>query len=63
MGVGMAHVSGARRMLVNGGGIPSDMNSPTSSSRQLLPDAEEFEGFLLELGKPCHWSAYSLTNR
>ena len=27
------------------------------------PGAEEFEGLLLELGKPGHWSAGSLANR
>ena len=59
----MAYVSGARRMLANGRGFSSGLNSPTSSSRQQLPDAEEFEGLLLELGKPGHWSAGSLANR
>jgi len=63
MRVGMAHVFGARRMLANGGGSSSGMNSPTSSCRRPLPDAEEFEGLLLELGKPGHWSADSLANR
>ena len=56
----MACVSGARRMLANGGGSSSGMNSSTSSSRQPLPGAEEFEGLLLELGKPGHWPARSL---
>ena len=50
-------------MLVNGGGSSSGKNSPTSSSRQPLPDAEEFEGLPLELGKPGHWFAGSLANR
>ena len=50
-------------MLANGGGSSLDMNSPTSSSRQPLPGAEEYEGLLLELGKPGHWSASSLANR
>lgn len=59
----MAYVSGARRMLANGGGSSSGMNSPTSSSRQLLPGTDKSEGLLLELGKPGHWSAGSLANR
>ena len=59
----MAYVSGARRMLANGGGSSSGMNSSASSSRQPLPGAEKFEGLLLELGKPGHWSAGSLANR
>jgi len=59
----MACVSGARRMLANGGGSSSGMNSSTSSSRQPLPGAEEFEGLLLEFGKPGHWSAGSLANQ
>ena len=63
MRVGMARASGARRMLANGGGSSSGMYLSTSSSRQPLPDAEEFEGLLLELGKPGHWSASSLANR
>ena len=63
MRVGMARASGARRMLANGRGSSSGMNLSTSSSRQPLPDAEEFEGLLLELGKPGHCSAGSLANR
>ena len=59
----MACFSGARRKLANGGGSSSGMNSPTSSCRRPLPDAEEFEGLPLELGKPGHWSAGSLANR
>ena len=39
------------------------MNSSTSSSRQPPLGAEEFEGLLLEFGKPGHWSAGSLVNR
>ena len=50
-------------MLANGGGSSLGMNSSTSSSRQLLPGTEEFEGLLLELGKLGHWSASSLANR
>ena len=63
MRMGVACFSVARRMLANGGGSSSGMNSPTSSCRRPLPDAEEFEGLLLELGKPGHWSAGSLANR
>ena len=63
MRAGMSCVPGARRMLANGGGSSSGMNSSTSSSRQPLPSAEEFEGLLLELGNPGHWSAGSLANR
>jgi len=48
---------------MNGGGSSSGMNSPTSLSRRPLSDAEEFEGLLLELGKPGHWSVDSLANR
>ena len=61
--VGMACFSGARRMLANGMGSSSGMNSTASSCRQPLPDAEEFEGLPLELGKPGHWSTCSLANR
>ena len=39
------------------------MNSSTSSSRQPLPGTEEFEGLLLEFGKPGNWYAGSLANR
>ena len=63
MRAGMSFVSGARRMLANGGGSSSGMNSPTSSCCRPLPGAEEFEGLPLELGKPGHWSAGSLANR
>jgi len=59
----MAYVSGARRMLANGGGSSSGMNSPTSSSRQPLPGADKSEGLMLQLGKLGHWSAGSLANR
>ena len=50
-------------MLANGGGSSSGMNSLTSSCRRPLPDAEEFKGLPLELGKPGHWTAGSLGNR
>ena len=63
MRTGMAHVSGARRMLANGGGSSSGMNSPTSSSRQPLPGADKSEGLMLQLGKLGHWSAGSLSNQ
>ena len=59
----MSYVSGARRMLANGGGSFSGMNSSTSSSCLPLLGVKEFEGFLLEFGKPGHWSAGSLANR
>ena len=39
------------------------MNSSASSSRLPLFGAEEFEGLLLEFGKPGHCSAGSLANR
>ena len=50
-------------MLANGGGSSSGVNSSTSSSRQPPLGAEEFEGLLLEFGKPGHWPAGSLANR
>ena len=50
-------------MLANGGGSSSGMNSSVSSSRQSLPGTGEFEGLLLEFGKPGHWSAGPLANR
>jgi hypothetical protein len=59
----MSCVPGARRMLANGGGSSLGMNSSTSSSLQPLPGAEEFEGLLLEFGKPVHWSVGSFANR
>ena len=59
----MSYVSGARRMLASGGGSSSGMNLSMSSSRTPLFGAEEFEGLLLEFGKPGHWSAGSLANR
>ena len=36
---------------------------PPQASRQPLLSAEEFEGLLLEFGKPGHWSAGSLAYR
>ena len=63
MRVGVACFSGARRMLANGMGSSSGMNLTASSCRRPPPDAEEFEGLLLEFGKPGHWSAGSLANQ
>ena len=50
-------------MLMNDWGSFSGVNSSTSSSCQPLLGAEEFEGLLLEFGKPGHWSTGSLANR
>ena len=42
----------------------SGLSTPIRVSLIVVPDsAEEFEGLLLEFGKPGYWSAGSLANR